>query len=118
MGSFILKHFEPISYMAIGNFMIGFILLLIYPKALRQWRGFIKPAFLKKMLPLGILTSVQGIAYIFALTKGPASQIAPISQAQVIITVLLAVILLKERTNLFRKLIAAFLVMFGVHLLM
>ncbi len=115
---FNLKNYEPISYIAIGNFMIGFILLLIYPKALKQWRDFVKPEFLKKMMPLGILSSVQGIAYVFALTKGPASQIAPISQAQVIVTVLLAVIVLKERTNLFRKIIAAFLVMFGVILLM
>jgi len=44
----------------------------------------------------------------------PASQIAAINQAQVIITVLLAVLLLKEKDNLLRKLIAAVLVTIGV----
>lgn len=49
---------------------------------------------------------------------GPASQIAPINQAQVIVTVLLAIIVLKERDHLFRKVIAAILVTIGVILLM
>lgn len=114
---FNLKNYDPISYLAVANFFIGTILLLFYPKIFRQWKGFVKPTFLKKMLPLGIFSSIQAIAYYYALTKGPSSQIAPINQAQVIVTVLLAAILLKERDHLFRKLIAAALVTVGVILL-
>ncbi len=112
-----LRNFEPISYLAIVNFMIAIILLLIFPKSLLKWKGFVKPNFLKKMLPLGVLSTTQAILYYFALAKGPASQIAPISQTQVIITILLAVIILKERDNLLRKITAALLVMIGVFLL-
>ena len=112
-----LRNFEPLSYLAIANFLIVIILLIIFPKSLKNWKGFAKPDFLKKMLPLGILSTSQAILYYFALAKGPASQIAPISQAQVIVTLLLAVILLKERDHLVKKALAAVLVTIGVILL-
>jgi bacterial/archaeal transporter family protein len=113
----IIRNYDPVSYLAVSNFLIGFILLLLNPKAVLQWKVFIKPEFLKKMLPLGIFSSTQAIAYYFALTYGKASQIASINQSQVIVTVLFAVILLKERDNLFRKFVSAVLVTIGVFLL-
>ncbi len=112
-----LKNYDPISYLAVINFMIGAILVLMYPKALVGWKNYIQFSFLKKMIPLGLFSSLQAIAYYYALTIGSASQIAPINQAQVIVTVLLAAVLLKERDSLVRKLITSVLVMIGVILL-
>jgi uncharacterized membrane protein len=112
-----LRSTDPLSYLAIINILIGIILLLIFPKALLKVKIFTNKNFVKKMLTLSIFTSAQAIAYYFALAKGPASQIAPIGQSQVIITILLAVIILKERDNLLRKIVAAILVMIGVLLL-
>lgn len=90
---------------------------MIFPKAILKMEVLKSKSFLKKMLTLGVFTSAQAIAYYFALAKGPASQIAPIGQSQVIITILLAVIILKERDNLLRKMVAAILVTIGVLLL-
>ncbi len=112
-----LRSTDPLSYLALVNILIGIILLLIFPKAIKKMKVFASKSFLRKMLPLSAFSSAQAIAYYFALAKGPASQIAPIGQAQVIITILLAVIILKERDNLLRKVIAAVLVMIGVILL-
>lgn len=112
-----VKSYDPISYLVIINFLIGGILIMLYPKTIHQWKTFIQPNFLKKMIPLGICSTAQAFAYYFALASGPTSQIAPISQAQVILTVLLAAILLHEKDNLFRKLLAAVLVTIGVILL-
>lgn len=112
-----LRSTDPLSYLALVNILIGIILLLIFPKAIRQLKVLVNKNFLKKMLPLSVFSAAQAIAYYFALAKGPASQIAPIGQAQVIITILLAVVILKERDNLIRKIIAAILVMIGVILL-
>lgn len=116
--AFIVKQYDPISYLAVANLLIGSMILMFYPKALGQWSYFIKPNFLKKMLPLVFLSSAQAIAFYMALSiGGNASQIGPINQAQVIITVLLAVVFLKEKDHLLRKLIAGVLVTFGVVLL-
>lgn len=112
-----LRSIDPLSYLAIINILIGIILLMIFPKAILKMEVLKSKSFLKKMLTLGVFTSAQAIAYYFALAKGPASQIAPIGQSQVIITILLAVIILKERDNLLRKMVAAILVTIGVLLL-
>lgn len=112
-----LRSTDPLSYLAVVNILIGIILLLIFPKAIKKMKVFANKNFLKKMLPVSVFSSAQAIAYYFALAKGPASQIAPIGQAQVIVTILLAVIILKERDNLLRKVVAAILVMIGVILL-
>lgn len=116
--SFNVKNYDPISYNFIGSFLIVAILLIIFPKALKTWKHFIQPNFLKKMLPLGVFSTVQGLAYLLALANGgDASQVGTIRQASVIITVILAVIFLNEKDNLVRKIIAAILVTFGVILL-
>lgn len=113
-----VKHYDVISYNAIVNFLIGFILLISYPGILREWKQFTTPSFLKRMLPLGLFSAVQANAlYLAFASGGNASQIGPIIQAQVIVTVLLAVIFLNERDHIFRKLLAAALVTLGVILL-
>ncbi len=112
-----LRYSDPLSYLAIVNFLIAIILLLIFPKSVKKLKVFTNVNFLKKMIPVSIFTTAQAIAYYFALAKGPASQIAPIGQSQVIITIVLAAILLRERDNLPRKVLAAILVTIGVVLL-
>lgn len=113
----IIRIYDPISYLAVSNFLIGSLLLLFYPKALLQLNTFLKPEFLKKMLPLGVFSSIQAIAFYYALKIGQTSQIASVNQSQVIVTVILAVILLKERDNLLKKVIGSILVTIGVLLL-
>lgn len=112
-----LRGYDLLSYLAVVNIVMGFILLAIYPKTLKQLKTFTTPHFFWTMLPISLLTVFQAILYYAALTKGHISQIAPINQAQVILTVLLAAVLLRERDHLLRKVIAAFLVMGGVLLL-
>ena len=113
-----VQDYDVITYNMFQNFFTGFIILAFAPKSLQQWRHFIQPSFLKKMLPLGIFSTTQGILYLTALTYvGHTAQIGTIRQSSVIVTVLLAVIFLNERNNLWRKLFAAGLVTLGVILL-
>jgi uncharacterized membrane protein len=92
--------------------------LVFYPKVLQQWKHFLQPNFLAKMLPLAVFSASQGVLYLLALTYGGnTAQVGTIRQASVIVTVLLAVMFLRERGNLGRKLIAAVLVTAGVFLL-
>ncbi len=113
-----VQHYDVIAYNTFQNFFTGFIILAFAPSALNQWRHFVQPSFIKKMLPLGIFSATQGILYLTALTyAGHTAQIGTIRQASTIVTVLLAVIFLRERSNLGRKLFAAILVTLGVILL-
>lgn len=116
--SFNVQQYDVIAYNTVANFLIGLMILAVYPKSMQQWKDFIQPSFLSKMLPLGLFSTIQGILYLQALTYvGYTAQIGTIRQSSVILTVLLAVIFLSERDNLYRKIIAAVLVTVGVFLL-
>ncbi len=113
-----VQHYDVIAYNTFQNFFTGFMILVFAPKALYEWRHFIQPSLLKKMIPLGIFSATQGILYLTALTYvGHTAQIGTIRQSSTIVTVLLAVIFLNEKTNLWRKIFAAVLVTLGVVLL-
>ncbi len=113
-----VQHYEVLAYSAYSNFLSGLFILAFYPKALQQWKHFVQPSFLAKMLPLAVFSASQGVLYLLALSYGGnTAQVGTIRQASVIVTVLLAVIFLKERGNLGRKLLAAILVTAGVFLL-
>lgn len=118
VDSYTVQHYDAISYNTITNFIIGFLLLACYPKALTHWKHFIQPNFLKKMLPLGLFSTLQALLYLYSLIGGGnTAQIGTIRQAQVIVTVLLAIIFLNEKSHLVRKLFAAVLVTCGILLL-
>lgn len=113
-----VMHYDAISYSVVVNSLVVGILFLCYPKVVKQWKDFLQPDFLKKMLPLGVVSTVQSIAYLLAFaTPGVIAQVGTIRQAAVIVTVLLAVLFLGEKNNLLKKIIAAILVTIGVILL-
>jgi bacterial/archaeal transporter family protein len=113
-----VQTYDVIGYNTFQNFLTGFFILAFAPKALKNWRHFIQPEFLIKMLPLGIFSATQTILYLTALTQpGHTAQISVVRQSSTIVTVLLAFIFLKERNNVGRKVVAAVLVTIGVILL-
>jgi drug/metabolite transporter (DMT)-like permease len=116
--SFSVKHFDVLFYNTITNFLIVPILLVIRPRSLEDWKPFFTLGFLKKMIPLSIFSTAAAITYLYSLEfEGYTSQIAAIRQSQLIVTVILAVIILKEKTHLIHKLAAAVLVTIAVFLL-
>ena len=113
-----VKNYDAISYSVIMAYLPGVVLLCLYPQAIKKFSSIRNLTFSKKMVSLCLFYSVQSIAFYSALSNGGnASQIGPIIQAQVIITVILAIIFLKERDHLLRKFIGAVLVTIGVILL-
>lgn len=118
IDSFNVKSYDPIFYNTLQNLLSGFCLLIMAPRALKDWRHFLMPHFILRMLPLVLFSTIQGIAYLMALvTPGVTAQVGTIRQATVIVTVIFAMIFLSERNNLFLKLLAAILVTIGVMLL-
>lgn len=113
-----VQHYDVLGYSTYSNFLSGLFILAFYPKALQQWKHFVQPNFLAKMLPLAVFSASQGVLYLMALTYGGnTAQVGTIRQASVIVTVLLAIVFLKESDKLWRKLAAAILVTLGVILL-
>lgn len=110
-----VQHYDVFAYSTYSNFLSGLFILAFYPTALKQWGNFVQPHFLAKMLPLAVFSASQGVLYLLALSYGGnTAQVGTIRQASVIVTVLLAFIFLKERSNFGRKLIATILVTLGV----
>lgn len=113
-----VQQYNVLAYSTFSNLLSGFFILAFYPKSLQQWKSFVQPSFLIKMLPLSVLSATQGILYLFALTYGGnTAQVGTIRQASVILTVLLAVVFLNERSKLWQKFVGAILVTIGVFLL-
>jgi len=116
--TFILKSYDPISYMVVMSFLPIIVISLINPKAYLSIHKYFKLKTIKNILFLSFSQAIQGSCYYIALSLGAnASQIAPISRASIIVTVLLASVFLKERDHLIKKIICAVLVTIGVILL-
>jgi len=114
----ILKSYEAFSYTAIMSFLPGFILLLLFPKQIAKIpKMFDRKSFFIITI-LCMFYSIQAIAYYLALQNGaPISRLSPIMKSSIVLTVILAAVFIKERSNLKKKLIAAIMVTIGTILL-
>ena len=113
-----VQQYDVLAYSTFSNFLSGFFILAFYPKSLKKWGHFIQPNFLIKMVPLAVFSATQGVLYLLALAYGGnTAQVGTIRQSSIILTVLLAIVFLNERSKLWHKLVAAILVTIGVFLL-
>lgn len=109
---------DTLSYTAISFFFPGTILAFSYPSILPRIRTFVNPLLAGKMLLMGTVYGLAAVAFFAAMNAGAnASQLGPVNQASVVLTVLLSAILLKERESLAKKVLAAVIVTTGVMLL-
>lgn len=114
----ILKTYEAFSYTTIMSFLPGFILLLFFPRQITKINQLLNRKSLSLMFIFCIFSSIQAITYYLALQNGaPVSQLSPLIKSSIVLTVVLAAIFLKERSNIYRKIIAAFIVTVGAILL-
>lgn len=116
--TFLLKYVDVFSFLTVASLLPGFFLIAVKPKALLELGQFLKPKVLAKMLILTLFYAGGAALFYFAIIIGAgASQITPISQSAVIVTVILAAIFLNERDYLLKKLVSAILVTIGVLLI-
>ncbi|MDD5710770.1 MAG: DMT family transporter [Candidatus Colwellbacteria bacterium] len=116
--TFILRQSDVLSYTALAFLLPGLFILAIQPKALRKLGSFSNLGVLLRMAIMSIFYSASAVTVYLAYQKGgAASQLAPIGQSVVILTVLLAAIFLGERENLGKKFVAAIMTTIGVLLL-
>ena len=113
--AFILKTYDAVSYTSVISLIPGLFLLAFNPGVIKQFKRLQNFTYSRNLLFLTIFYSAQSIAYYMALHIGAnASQIAPIYKSNIILTILLAVIFLKEQKHMLVKIFAAILVTAGV----
>lgn len=116
---FILRDFEVFSFMVYACLIIVTILVIVRPRVIKKIPFYFKP---KRALNI-IVTSVNdGLANIFGFMAYQigrnALQIGPLGATQTIVTVLLAIIILKEREKMPQKIFGAIITVIGTILLL
>lgn len=116
--AFILKSYDAISYTPVMSLLPGFVMGAIYQKKLPKIHTVLTGKRFQNIFLLSLFYSIAAVCFYLAIVSGGnASQVSPINRASIIVTVLLAAILLKEREHLLRKFLSAILVTVGVLLL-
>ena len=105
---FLLGSLKVYPYTALSFVLPALFLLLVRPGSLARMRPLLGKAVLPKMLLLCGVYAVQTVTFFIALQLAPtSSQVASINITGVVITVLLAVVFLRERDHLWRTLVGS-----------
>jgi uncharacterized membrane protein len=116
--AFLLNSFDVAPYLVLGFFLPALVIFFLKPTLITKLKLFGNKQRLTKMSATsffyGIASLSVGLAYKLG---GDASQIAPIIQSSIVLTVVLAYIFLKESDYLLNKIIGTGLVFGGVLLL-
>ncbi len=117
--AYILRSSDAVSYTPIAFLFPAVFIVLFFPKAITKFHTLVSKNNLRNMFLLGLFYSVQAVTYYLALERGAgASQMGPIYKANIIVTLILAALFLRERDHLGIKFVSAILVTVGVLLLM
>lgn len=118
--AFMLKysHSDTLSLLTVGFFLPGVFYVLIKPSIVKKIKPLLVFSHFSKVFLLTFCYSLAAIAYFFAISiGGQASQVSPINQSSIILTVLIGALFLNERDHLLKKVICTLLVTVGVILL-
>ncbi|MBI2430560.1 MAG: DMT family transporter [Candidatus Levybacteria bacterium] len=116
--SFLLKSFSLYPYAFINLIFPAIFLFLLNISKIKDGSFFFKAKFFGRMIVISFLYAVSVLTFFSALqTSGNSSQISAISTVSVIITVILAIIFLKEQENMGKKILGAILSFIGLLLI-
>jgi len=105
--AYVGRHADVPSWTALSFIGPSLAVLLLRPRAVLRMRPFLSGHLLAKMLALGAIFSVSSLASLFAYRDGNVGAVAVLQQTSIIVTTILGVIFLHERTHLCRKALAA-----------
>lgn len=116
--TYMVKNVDSMSYLSIGFLLPVFFLMLFSPKSVYKIKDVLRFTNFKKIFLLTFFYAFGAITFVYAILHGAqVSQLGPIANSSVILTVLLATIFLGERDHLLKKCISTILVFAGVLLL-
>lgn len=116
--SYVLQNSDATSYAALVFILPTILTVLIYRPSFKSFKKQLNKRLIRNSMILGGFYSVGILAsYAAYQNGGSASQIVPIGQSVVIVTVLFSVVFLSERDHLLKKLLGTAMVTVGVLLL-
>lgn len=114
----ILNSYEVFSYVAIMSFLPGVVLILLFPKKLKQAKKLALSKTSRLMFVFSLFYAIQAVTYYLSYQSGaPISHLSPITKSSIILTVIFAAVFLNEKKNLPKKVLASIIVTVGVLLL-
>ena len=117
IDTFILKSYPAISYMPVGSFLIGVILLISFPKSFGKIIGDAKTID-SNLIVYSVLYAFAALMFYLPLQYGTyVSQLSVIGRVSIIFTVLLSAIFLNERSHIGKKILGAILTTVGIFLI-
>lgn len=115
--AFILRSYTAISYLPVGAFIIGVILLLSFPKSFGKVVQDVRKIN-RNLVIYGVLYTFAALMFYLPLQYGTyVSQLSAIGRVSIILTVILSAIFLKERSHIGKKIIGAILTTIGIFLI-
>ena len=112
---FILRNFDAPSFTVFICFIPVILLLIFKPQTIKKFGYYKKPRYALAITVVTINDTLATLAMYYAYQIGRnASQIAPITSTQIILSVILAIIVLKERDHAWQKIVGATIVVAGV----
>ncbi len=116
--AYVGRHTDTVTWAAISFYGGALVSLLVRPSAITKIRPMLKGETLTRLLLLGLFYAIGSTTMLFAYKYGTLTLVSPLRQTSIVITVLLALVLLKpERNRIGRKLLAAVLCFIGVALI-
>jgi len=116
---FIVRSFDVLSYMFYGSIFVTSILIIFKPKIFKKLLFYFKPKRALNIVTTSVSDSLANIFGFMAYQVGRnALQIGPIMATQTLLTVLLAIVILKERDHMPQKIIGSLATVIGTLLLL
>ena len=116
--AFIVRNADVPSYLFLAFILPALAVWAVNPQSTVKMKPLFEKEMVKKLAVLTVLYSIAAITIFLAYQVGRnAAQIAPLQQSVTVVTVLLGIILLKERADLWKKIAGAILSFIGILLL-
>lgn len=118
-GYFILRSVNATNFLIFGDLLPVFALTLVQPALIKKISFYFKAKNALKILLLCTIDTIGTIALYLAYQAGRnASVIGPLSATRILLSVILATIILKERNNIINKIVGAIVTIIGVFFLL
>ncbi len=119
LSLYFVRDFDPLSLFIYISFLPVIVLLMLNPKAIKKIPFYFKPSRALVIVALSLIDIVGTLSVYMAYQAGRnAAQIGPLMGTITIVSVLMAIVFLKERDNMGNKLIGALIVVAGVWMLL
>lgn len=119
LDKYILNYFTPGAYQVIAFILPATFTMFFIPGTIKNMKPLLSVNKNNAYLVISSITYTIAALSMYTAYKvgGEISKVGPISQASIILTVILGIIFLKERENLAKKLIGSLIVFAGVLLM-